>query len=319
MNQERFGRTEAQVSTVAVGTWSYGGARSVAGHGVGWSGHEDSTALAALRAAYEGGINHWDTADAYGDGDSERLLGSLWKEIPRDDIFLATKVGWVPGKYRGYYRPEQIQRQFEASLRNLKTETIDLYYLHHCDFGPQNASLDDAIDLLRGFRDQGKIRFIGLSDWDSNKILRLAPKVDPDVVQPYRNLLDNSYVTSGLAAYVAEHDLGVAFFSPLKHGLLLGKYTQPQEFPQGDMRAGIDEFQDATRLAHYAHLAKEMVERFSDHPQPVLHAVVDSLLADSPTGSVLVGQRSKAQAEAACSLGDPLSIAEALAIARLYQ
>lgn len=319
MKRVRFGRTEAEVSVIAVGTWSYGGARTVKGRGVGWSGHSDSEALEALRHAWENGINHWDTADAYGAGASERLIGSLWDDVPRDKIFLASKVGWLPGEHRGYYHPEQIQQQLEASLRNLDTEVIDLYYFHHCDFGPRDRRLDDAIDLMRRFRDEGKIRFIGLSDWRATKILRLAPIIDPDVVQPYRNVLDNSYVTSGLAAYVARHDLGVAFFSPLQHGVLLGKYDQPHVFDDGDMRNQVPEFSDAGRLAHFRRLAGEMEKRYADHPQPVLHALVDALLADSPTGSVLLGQRNRRQAEAAATLGEPMSVDESLAIARLYQ
>lgn len=318
MRRARFGRTEEEVSAIGVGTWSYGGARTVKGRDVGWSGHSDSGALAALRRAWESGINHWDTADAYGDGASERLIGSLWDDVPREDIFLATKVGWLPGEHRGYYHPQQIRKQLDASLANLQTDVIDLYYFHHCDFGPQDRRLDDAIDLIRGFRDEGKIRFIGLSDWRASKILRLAPIIDPDVVQPYRNVLDNSYVTSGLAAYVASHDLGVALFSPLKHGVLLGKYDQPQVFEDGDLRNQVPEFSDAGRLAHFRRVAAEMGRRYPDHPQPVLHALVDALLADSPTGSVLLGQRNRAQATAAATLGEPMSVDEALAIARLY-
>ena len=303
MRRVRFGRTGEEVSAVGLGTWAWGGERTVKGRGTGWAGHSDERALEALERAWDGGINHWDTADAYGDGAAEKLLGTSWERIPRDRVFLASKVGWLRGPYRGYYHPEQIRRQLEASLRNLRTETIDLYYLHHCDFGPRDRRLDDAVELMNRFRDEGKIRFIGLSDWSPGKILRLAPAVEPDVVQPYRNLLDNSYVTSGLAAYVADNDLGVAFFSPLKHGVLLGKYERPREFPPGDMRNRVPEFGDASKLALFQRLATEMARRYSEHPQPVLHALVDSLLADSPSGSVLVGQRSAWQAEAASALG----------------
>ncbi len=319
MKRVRFGRTEAEVSTVGVGTWSYGGPRSVKGHAVGWAGYSEVDARAALCRAWELGINHWDTADAYGDGQAERLIGSVWGEVPRNDIFVATKVGWLPGPYGRYYHPDQIRKQLEASLTNLKIDTIDLYYLHHCDFGPADRYLEEACEVLAELRKQGRFRFLGLSDWNAAKILRLAPVVDPDVVQPYRNLVDNSYVTSGLASHVVNHDLGVAFFSPLQHGLLLGKYDQPQQFPEGDMRSRVPEFQDPQRLARLRRLAAEMQHRFPDHPQPVLHALVDSLLADSPTGSVLIGQRDVRQVDAASTLGEPLSVDKALEIARLYQ
>jgi aryl-alcohol dehydrogenase-like predicted oxidoreductase len=74
---------------------------------------------------------------------------------------------------------------------------------------------------MHRLRDEGKVRFVGLSDWDGSKIMQYVERVDPDAVQPYRNLVDDDYESSGLKAYVDAHDLGVAFFSPLKHGLLL--------------------------------------------------------------------------------------------------
>ena len=99
-------------------------------------------------------------------------------------------------------------------------------------------------DAMRRFRDEGKIRFIGLSDWDARKIMKFIERVDPDVVQPFRNIIDDEYDSSGLKAWVDAHDLGVAFFSPLKHGLLTGKYDEPQSFPEGDFRSTIAEFRD---------------------------------------------------------------------------
>ena len=86
----------------------------------------------------------------------------------------------------------------------------------------------------------------------------------PDVVQPYRNLIDDTYESSGLKRWVDAHDLGVAFFSPLKHGLLLGKYDRPQEFPQGDFRSGIPQFRDAAFLARMRRLRDEISKRFAD-------------------------------------------------------
>ncbi len=129
-------------------------------------------AKAALLAAHAAGITHWDTADAYGNGRSEQLIGEAWSSVPREDIFLATKFGYLQGAAGHFYDPAFMRSQLEASLRNLRTEVIDLYYLHHCDFGPNDEYLDPAIETARRFRDEGKARFLGLSDWDASRIVR---------------------------------------------------------------------------------------------------------------------------------------------------
>jgi len=307
MRTIRFGRTEAKIPTVSLGTWGHGGPNTSEGASVGWSGHDDEAARRALVAAYRAGITHWDTADAYGNGHAEQLIGGVWDEVPRAKIFLASKFGWVKGPTGRWYDPAFMRSQCEASLRNMRTEVIDLYYFHHCDFGPGEAALDEALAMMHRFRDEGKVRFIGLSDWRAAKIMRVIDRIDPDVVQPYRNVIDDEYESSGLAAYVDAHDLGVAFFSPLKHGLLLGKYEEPQHFPAGDFRSGIPQFGDPEFIERMRLAADAMRRRFPDHPEPVLGALVGALLAGNPTATVLLGQRNPRQVEAASRVGEPLT------------
>ena len=314
----RFGRTNARVPTVSLGTWGHGGPKVSEGASVGWSGHDDRLAKEALIAAYRSGITHWDTADAYGSGHAEQLIGQAFSEVPRDEIFLASKFGWVKGPSKHFYDPNFMRSQCERSLRNMHTDRLDLYYFHHCDFGPNDRYFDDALATMRKLREEGKFRFIGLSDWDSKKIMRFIERVDPDVVQPYRNLVDDEYESSGLKRFVDEHDLGVAFFSPLKHGLLLGKYDQPHNFPSGDFRSGIPEFRDAAFIKRMRQAAEEMRKRFGDHPEPVLDAVVGALLTGNPTATVLLGQRNPKQVEAASKIGEALSPDEAAWVRRVY-
>jgi myo-inositol catabolism protein IolS len=319
MRQVRFGRTNRNVAAVSLGTWGHGGPRISGGRPVGWSGNVDQDAEKALLRAHELGINHWDTADVYGDGHAEQLIGGVWDRVPRQDIFLATKVGWDAGPHDHYYHPLQIRRQMEQSLRNLRTDTIDLYYLHHCNFGPDDQYLDDAVALLREFRQQGKIRFIGLSDWDSKAIRRVIGRVDPDAVQPYRNLVDDEYRSSGLQQWVEDHDLGVAFFSPIKHGLLLGKYREVQRFPEGDFRQNIPEFGDQKALDRLHRNAEAIRARFAAHPEPVLHGVLGAVLSDSRNACVLLGQRTVRHVEAAAAAGDLLSEEDLRWVRDLYR
>jgi aryl-alcohol dehydrogenase-like predicted oxidoreductase len=319
MRTTRFGRTGVRVPVVSLGTWSHGGTNQVGDRSVGWSGHDDAQAAAALRAAHQAGITHWDTADVYGDGRAEALIGQAWGDVPRDEVFLATKVGWDPGPHGHYYHPEQVRARLERSLRLLRTEVIDLYYLHHCDFGPDDAHLEPALALLRRFRAEGKIRWIGLSDWDCGKIMRVIARVDPDAVQPYRNVVDDEWESSGLRAWVAEHDLGVAFFSPIQHGLLLGKYSAPVEWPEGDFRRNVEGFRDAELLAALRERRDRLAARFARLPQPVLNPLLGALLEDAPTACTLLGMRSPEQVRSAAAAGEPLDPADAAWVRALYR
>lgn len=319
MRKARLGKTGVDVSAIACGTWAHGGAKKVGGMEVGWSGHDDARATDALVAAYESGITHWDTADAYGDGHAERLIGGLWDRVPRDEVFLASKVGWDPGSFKHFYHPSLVAERIDRSLRYLRTDRIDLFYLHHCDFGPQDRFLDGAVEVLRRAREAGKIRFIGLSDWSSEKVARYAPRVEPEVVQPYRNVVEDTYQTSGLKSWVDDNDAGVAFFSSLRHGLLLGKYQEPTRFPTGDHRNRIAEFGDAAALARLRRCREAVERRFPERPEAVLHALTGALLSDAPTGCVLLGMRRRRHAVAAAGLGEPLSADDALWVRKLYR
>src|SRR5687767_12351830 len=156
MRHIRFGRTEALVPTVSLGTWGHGGPNVSDGVSVGWSGHDDRAAKEALVVAHRSGITHWDTADAYGNGHSESLIGEIWAEVPRREIFLASKFGWVKGPSGRWYDPKFMREECDRSLLNLKTDVIDLYYFHHCDFGPGDQYFDDALATMLKLRDEGK-------------------------------------------------------------------------------------------------------------------------------------------------------------------
>jgi len=320
MRTIRLGRTNVRVSAVSLGTWGHGGPNVNNGASVGWTGHDDDKAKDALVEAHRRGIRHWDTADAYGGGHAETLIGEVFAAgVPREEIFLASKFGWVKGPHDHFYDAGFMRAQCEQSLRNLRTDVIDLYYFHHCDFGPNDRWFDGALEVMRRLRDEGKIRFIGLSDWDGSKIMRFIQRVDPDVVQPYRNVIDDDYESSGLKSFVDAHDLGVAFFSPLKHGLLLGKYDAPQNFGQGDFRSGIPEFRDAAFITRMRQAREEVTRRFPANSQPVLHALTGALLAGNPTACVLLGQRNKQQVDAAAAVGEALSAADAEWVRALYR
>ena len=115
---------------------------------------------------------------------------------------------------------------------------VDLIYFHHCNFGNQGEYFQDALNIIKKFQNDGYARYIGLSDWSCDKILNYIEVCDPDVVQPYRNVMDDKYESSGLKSHIDKENMGVCFFSPIKHGLLTGKYNKPASFKDGDHRSG---------------------------------------------------------------------------------
>ncbi|MFC1549831.1 aldo/keto reductase [Candidatus Neomarinimicrobiota bacterium] len=320
MEYNILGRTGVKVSKISLGTWSFGSANhSAAGDSVGWANQSDQDSLNVLKQAWQNGINHWDTADVYGRGRSEALIGQVWSEIPRNEIFIATKVGWDKGQYDMFYHPKLIQQKFDASLKNLKSDFVDLYYFHHCHFGDSESVLDDALDLFNRFREAGKVRFIGLSDWNMSLVMDHIDSINPDVVQPYRNVMDDDYVASGLKDWIDRYNAGIAYFSPLKHGLLTGKYTTPPTFEGGDFRLNVKEFQDPDLIKKLQENRTALERHFKDHPEPVLHGLIDALLVDSPTGCVLLGQRNSKQAASVTSIGQALSADDAAWVKSLFK
>lgn len=319
MRKVVLGRTNTKVSAISLGTWAYGGASMSGNFSVGWGGQNDLDSKNALLSAWENNIDHWDTADVYGNGKSESTIGEMWGDIPREDIFLATKVGWDKGAYSYWYNPKHMVNNLERSLKNLNTGYVDLVYLHHCNFGKNGEYFDDALEVVNKFKDQGKTRFIGLSDWSNISILKYIEKCDPDVVQPYRNVMDDDYIKSGLGSYVDKHNMGVCFFSPIKHGLLTGKYKNPTTFDRGDHRSGVKDFANQA-IIDKMHQNKILLEkRFKDHKHPTMHGVIDALFNDSSNACVLLGQRNVKQVQVASTLGNLMSDQDSQWVKSIYK
>ena len=314
-----LGKTQSSVSKISLGTWSYGGAATSGEQSVGWADQDDTDSNKALLKAHALGINHWDTADVYGDGRSEKIIGNMWKDISRHEIFLATKVGWDIGSDEYWYSPTHMMTNMERSLNNLKTECVDLMYLHNCNFGKNGEYFDDAMEVLLKFQEDGKTKFIGLSDWSDEKIMRYIYTVKPDVVQPYRNVMDNSYESSGLKDYIDTNNVGVCFFSPIKHGLLTGKYKTPPKFKEGDYRRNVEAFNSQEIIDRLLENKSKLESKFHNHLQPVMHGLIAPLLQDAPTGCVLLGQRNEDQVLRASQLGGSISNEDAEWVKKLYK
>ncbi len=306
----RLGRTELEVSEISLGCWTLGGPAWSEGIPVGWGGLDEDEAERAVEQALDLGVNHFDTADVYGNGRSERLLGRVIGSR-RKEIVLATKVGWFAGTAEHAYHPLNIRHQIEQSLENLNTDYVDIYYFHHGGFGNGDRYLDDAVEVMRNLRREGKVRFIGQSAYTQEDFKKLIPKVDPDVLQGSAHMLNLKMIgpESRVARMILERDLGFVAFSPMAQGLLLDKYSadNPPVFPEGDNRSRSIWFK-----ADFLHLMEPRLaalkERFGPTTADLVRASLQYVLSYPAVGCVIPGFRSREQVKMNLSAaGRPIS------------
>jgi len=231
----RLGRTDIQVTSVALGTWPLAGISSI--------NVTDEASLATLEAAVDAGINFFDTAYVYGyTGESERLISRALGHR-REEIVIASKGGieWGPDKKQVRDgRPETIKRQCEESLKRLGTDVIDLYYLHAPD---GKTPLAESAGAFRELLDAGKIRSVGVSNFDQVAQFEEFSAVCPiSADQPQYNLLQREIEAETLP-WCRANDVSVMPYWPLMKGLLAGKLPRDHQFDPKDKRLTYPLFQ----------------------------------------------------------------------------
>lgn len=237
MNYRQFGKTDLQVSEIGFGSWAIGGAASVGGVAIGWGPSDDAVSVAAIKSALDAGINFFDTADFYGLGHSESLLG---KTIGKNkDALIATKVGQKvgdDGKIAIDYSKQHILKACELSLQRLQRETIDFYQLHVARLS--HLENGECIEAMLELQNQGKIRYWGIS------LLTFNPF--PEAEFFLKNQLGNGFQlvfnlinqkALPLLSQAAAAGLGIIARMPLQFGLLSGKIKPETRFSGEDHRS----------------------------------------------------------------------------------
>jgi aryl-alcohol dehydrogenase-like predicted oxidoreductase len=224
-----LGRSGLRVSRIAFGTWQLGGE---------WGRFDEAVALSAIRRARELGVNFFDTAQAYGFGASERLLGeALRGELThdRDQLVIATKGG-LRMTATGLVRdasPGWLREGVDASLRALGVEQIDLYQVHWPD---PTVPVAVTAEALRGLVAEGKIGHVGVSNFDAAQMAEFATALPVETLQPPYHLF-RPEIENEVLPYSRRHDIGVLVYGPLAHGLLTGTMTEATRFSRDDWRA----------------------------------------------------------------------------------
>ncbi|MFD2114901.1 aldo/keto reductase family protein [Paenibacillus yanchengensis] len=226
MRYRRLGRSGLQVSEIALGSWlTYD------------SPEKAAEVEQVIHTAYEQGINYFDTANMYAMGAAEQLMGNALKQYPRDTYVLGTKVYFDMGdkpNQKGLSR-KHIMEQCEASLKRLGTDYIDIYYCHRYD---DNTPLDETLRAMDDLVRQGKVLYIGVSEWQAGQMkdaVALADKKNFDQIvvnQPEYNMFTRNIEQAVIPAS-EQHGLSQVVFSPLAHGVLSGKYRKGEAPPAG--------------------------------------------------------------------------------------
>ena len=261
-----------------------------------WVDIRDDESIAAMRAAFDAGITAFDTAEDYGDGHSERILGQALRHW-RDQIVIATKVSWH------HLRRDQIIQACERSLRNLGTDRIDLYQIHWPagTFGSEQVPLAESMGALLDLKAQGKIRAIGVSNFDLAQ-LEEACRLGPiDSLQPPYSLFWR-VIEKDLVPFCERAGIAILAYSPLAQGLLGDRFRAGHTFAPGDNRTDNKLFQGQTYLR-----ALEAVEAL--RPLAARHGITVPQLAlawitSHPTAAAIAGVRSPAQAVENAAAGD---------------
>lgn len=294
MKYRSLGKTGLEVSEIGFGAWAIGGNK----HGNSYGPTNDKESLKTIRKAVELGCNFFDTADVYGHGHSEKLIGEAL-EGEREDIIIATKVGgdfYNVGAGANFTR-DYIRFAIEKSLKRLRTDYIDIYQLHNPN--RQLISNGDMFETLKELKKEGKIRFYGISIFDPAEGLEAMKAGNVDAIQVIYNIFDQAPVP-GLFPSAKERGVGIIAREPLANSFLTGKYDFKSKFPAGDIRASFPDSHKRIMIKAVEKLNFLIEDKEITLPQAALKFV----LANNAVSTVIPGTKTEYQAKENLKAGD---------------
>jgi aryl-alcohol dehydrogenase-like predicted oxidoreductase len=218
MEYRKLGRTDITVSVVAMGCWVLAGDAT-------WGRQDEVDSIATVRAGLDAGVNFFDTAEGYGGGDSESVLGRALAGR-RQEAVIATKVS------RSNLSAHEVRQACEGSLERLQTDYIDLYQVH---WPSRTVPLEETMGALERLREQGKVRAIGVCNFGVGDLADLLAVKRVETNQLPYSLLWRA-IEYEIKPICVDEDMGILCYSPLAQGLLTGKFSSPDEVPEGRAR-----------------------------------------------------------------------------------
>jgi aryl-alcohol dehydrogenase-like predicted oxidoreductase len=293
MQYRILGRTGIRVSEIGFGAWAIGGTAEASGTPLGWGRSSDDESLGAIRRARELGVNFFDTADSYGFGRSESLLGIVLSR-QRRDVVIATKAGVVrssTGELRKDFSKQHISHAVDGSLKRLRTDYIDLYQLHNPSIEDlRRGEIQEAMELLQ---DSGKIRFWGVSVSTVEEGIEIVQRGWGNALQVLYNVL-NQAPAEKLLPLAKERGFGVIARVPLASGLLTGKYREGAVFAADDIRQN---FLTQRRLSEVTQRVDEVKSIIGGAARNIAEGALRFVLANDAVSTAIPGARNARQVE----------------------
>ncbi len=287
MEKRAFGKAGMEITPLGFGSWAIGGG----GWRAAWGPQDDDEAVGAIRRAVELGMNWIDTAAVYGLGHSEELVARALKGVSeRPYVFTKCSLVWdESGEVHNVLRKDSVKRECEESLRRLQTDVIDLYQIH---WPRPDEDIEEGWSALLELKEEGKVRHIGVSNFDVSQMER-AQKISPvETLQPPYNML-NRGIEEEVLPYCAERGIGVIVYSPMRSGLLTGKMTRERvrNLPPDDWRRDSADFQEPrlSRNLELVELLEEIGEGHGRSPGEV--AIAWTLRHPAVTAAIVGGRR----------------------------
>lgn len=295
METRKLGNSDLKITPVGFGAWAIGGS----GWEFAWGPQDDKDSIAAIHKALEMGVNWIDTAAVYGLGHSETVVARALKDWrgTRPYVFTKCSMRWnEQGKIKKEYSAASIRHECEDSLRRLQVKTIDLYQIHWPpeDSGP---GLEEAWQTLAALKKEGKVRWIGVSNFRVSQIQR-AEKIAPVTsLQPPYSLIRRK-IEAEILPYCQKRGIGVISYAPMSSGLLTGAMTRERagSLPKDDFRSHSSEFREP-RLSKNLELVERLRQVGAPHGRGPGEVAIAWVLHHPPITGAIVGARNAKQVE----------------------
>ena len=298
MRTKKLGNTELELTVVGLGTWAIGGSWQY-----GWGHQEFEDSVAAIKEARDADINWIDTAPIYGCGRSEEVVGTVLKRMNWKPL-IATKCGLLWNEKRekvNCLKAESIIKECEDSLKRLQVEVIDLYQMH---WPEPDELIEEAWDTMAKLVQQGKVRYLGVSNFSISQMKRAAEIHPIASLQPPYSMIRRD-IENEITDFCLENNIGIVAYSPMQQGLLTGKYNKSKvkELPADDNRVTRPDFNEPV-LSINLEMIEELKRMASNDGKTVAQLAISWAVHNPAVTAAIVGARKSGQIGETAAAGD---------------
>jgi aryl-alcohol dehydrogenase-like predicted oxidoreductase len=302
MQTRKLGNSDLHITPVGYGAWAIGGS----GWQFAWGSQNDNDSIAAIHRSLELGVNWIDTAAVYGLGHSEEVVARALKSWPGPRPYVFTKCGlrWdTQGNVRKLLSADSIRREVDDSLRRLRVDVIDLYQIHWPP-DPDSAELEEGWSMLAHLQRRGKVRWIGVSNFNVRQLRRAQAIAPVTSLQPPYSLVHRE-IEDQVLPYCLREGIGVIVYSPMASGLLTGAMTRERaaKLPKDDWRKNHSDFTEPNLSRNLA-LVERLQEMARRHNRSAGEVAIAWTLHHPAVTGAIVGARNARQVEGVMRAGE---------------